>query len=129
MERIDLKKVIKLAIDSSCTHGDFKDVKKAFKDFKTEKIYDLLADCTDYMGERVYERKMYIDDYSSAEITAFSAEDYVMVICAYVRTIEGAYMRVHYRRVYGYFAFSYKDGVITLSEATPIVDVPDVDAL
>ena len=80
------------------------------------------------MEERVNGREMYIDDYTDAEISAFSSEDYVIMICAYARTLEGTYMRVHYHRVYGYFSFRFKDDEITLSEATPIIDVPDIDA-
>ena len=128
MEKTELKKVIKLAIEDTCTIGELKDIKKAFREFKSGDINDIIADCTCYMEERVNDREMYIDDYTNAEITAFSSEDYVIMICAYARTLEGTYMRVHYHRVYGYFSFRFKDGDIILSEATPIIDVPDVDA-
>ena len=128
MKKAELKKVIRLSVEETCTVGDLKDVKKAFKSFKTGAINDLITDCTYYMEERVNGREMYIDDYTDAEISAFSAEDYVIMICAYARTIEGTYMRVHYHRVYGYFSFRFKDDAITLSEATPIIDVPDIDA-
>ena len=128
MKKTELKKVIRLSVEETCTVGDLKDVKKAFKSFKTGTINDLITDCTYYMEERVNGREMYIDDYTDVEISAFSAEDYVIMICAYARTLEGAYMRVHYHRVYGYFSFRFKDNEITLSEATPIIDVPDIDA-
>lgn len=128
MKKAELKKVINLSIEDTCTVGELKDIKKAFREFKTGVINDIISDCTCYMEERVNDREMYIDDYANAEITAFSSEDYVIMICAYARTLEGTYIHAHYHRVYGYFAFRFKDGDIILSEATPIIDIPVVDA-
>ena len=128
MKKTELKKVISFDIEETCTVGELNDVKKAFRAFKTGVINDIITTCTCYMEERVNERGMYIDDYTDADITAFSSEDYVIMICAYARTLEGTYMRVHYHRVYGYFSFRFKDGNIILSEATPIIDVPNIDA-
>lgn len=124
MKATELKKIIKVSIEDSCTVGELKSIKNTSKLFKTDAINDLIRDCTGIMQERLEGRQMYIDDYADVEINAFSAEEYVLCILAYTSSIEGAYLHRQFHRVYGYFSFRVKDGEITLStEVEPIVDV------
>ena len=124
MKATELKKIIKVSIEDSCTVGELKSIKNTFKLFKTDAINDLITDCTDIMRERIQdEHDMYIDEYAQCEITAYSNEDFVMDIKAFCSTYDGASLHKHYRCAYGFFSFSVQDGIITLSEVRPNVVV------
>ena len=124
MKATELKKIIKVSIEEMCTVGEIKSIKNTFKLFKTDAINDLITDCTGIMRERVNDEcEMYIDEYADAEISAYSSEDYVLTLVAFCTTYDGVSLHKKYRRAYGFFAFSVKDGIITLSDVRPNVTV------
>lgn len=124
MKAAELKKIIKVSIEETCTVGELKSIKNTFKLFKTDAINDLITDCTGIMRERVNdEHEMYIYEYADAEIAAFNSEDYVLTLVAFCSTYDGDSLHKHYRRVFGFFAFSVEDGVITLSDVRPSITV------
>ena len=123
MKATELKKIIRFSVENTCTVGELKDIKMAFKSFKTGVFNDFLKHCIEYIHNSLAETQMYIDDYADAEISAFSAEDYIIYIRAYASTLEGTYLHRHYHQVCAYFAFTFNDGTITPSCADPLVDV------
>lgn len=124
MKATELKKIIKVSIDDTCTVGELKSIKNTIKLFKTDAINGLITDCTGIMCERINdENEMYIADYTDVEITAYSPEDYALFVKAFCTTYDGGSLHKQYRCAYGFFAFSVKEGVITLSDVRPNITV------